>query len=62
MRLLDKELSRIIAIELVERPLEVDFHPNGKFINFTGGFKGSSIEEVSSETLLPTRCLNTKNE
>lgn len=58
LRLVDRDLNNIISVKLVEIPLGVDFHPTGKYIYATGGFSGSTIEEVSTETLIQTRYLD----
>ena len=58
LRLVDRDLNDIMSIKLVEIPLGVDFHPTGKYIYATGGYNGSVIEEVSTETLIQTRYLD----
>lgn len=58
LRLVDQDLNDIMSIKLVEIPLGVDFHPTRKYIYATGGYSGSSVEEVSTETLIQTRYLD----
>jgi DNA-binding beta-propeller fold protein YncE len=58
LRLANRNLNTIKTIKLVDIPLGIDFHPTGEYIYATGGYRGSSIEEVSVETLIQTRYLD----